>query len=199
MNQPTDKFSADQHLVDKVIGGDNNAFTEILKRTEALVAQIVFKMVDNRGDRQDIAQDIFLKVFKNLPGFRFEAKLSTWIGQIAYNTCINYLEKKKLVLVDFSVEGNSDSTEGFLEQAVDNEKSEELVAGRELSVILSKEIDRLPIIYKTLIALYHQQELSYNEITQIMSLPEGTVKSYLFRARKALKENILLRYKKEDL
>ena len=80
--------------------GDTRSFEIIIRRTEGLVAQIVFKMIDHAEDRRDMAQDIFLKVFKNLSGFRFQAKLSTWIGQISYNTCLNYHEKKKLIFVN---------------------------------------------------------------------------------------------------
>ncbi len=86
----------DQQLVNIVLSGDTNAFGTIIKKTERLVAQIVFKMINNPEERKDIAQDIYLKAFKNLSGFKFEAKLSTWIARIAYNSCLNYLEKRKL-------------------------------------------------------------------------------------------------------
>ena len=90
----------DKELVEKVLSGDTNAFAAIIKNTEVLVAQIVFKMVENKEDRKDLAQDIYLKAYKNLPGFRFGSKLSTWIAQIAYNTCLDHVRKKKLVLQD---------------------------------------------------------------------------------------------------
>lgn len=90
----------DQSLIEKVLRGDTNAFKFIMKNTEGLIAQIIFKMIPNSEDRKDIAQDIYLKAFKKLGSFKFQSKLSTWVGQIAYNTCINYLEKKKLVLLD---------------------------------------------------------------------------------------------------
>src|SRR5260221_12009675 len=88
----------DQLLVEKVLRGDTNSFAVIIKNTERLVAQIIFKMINNPDDRKDIAQDVYLKAFHKLPGFKFQSKLSTWIGQITYNTCLSYLEKKKLFL-----------------------------------------------------------------------------------------------------
>ncbi len=202
MSRPPENNSTDRYLVEKIVRGDNHAFTEIIKQTEGLVAQVVFKMITHPADRKDIVQDIYLKAFKNLPGFKFEAKLSTWIGRIAYNTCINYLEKKKLVLAglpgqtagDFPGETHS----GMLHEKTGNE-TERIFSKKELAVILSREIDKLPPVYKTLIVLYHQEEISYNEIAQITGLPEGTVKNYLFRARKLLKENILVSYKREEL
>jgi RNA polymerase sigma-70 factor, ECF subfamily len=179
----------DRILIEKVLAGDADAFGTVIKNTEGLVAQIVYKMIGNKEDRRDIAQDVYLKAYKNLSSFRSEAKLSTWIARIAYNACLNYLEKKKLLLLD-----NIDVTEKLASNntgfALDQKQS---------SVIVGAAIEKLPPILKTLITLYHSEDLSYAEIQQITNLPEGTIKSYLFRARKALKENLLQHYKKEEL
>nr|WP_260170976.1 sigma-70 family RNA polymerase sigma factor [Mucilaginibacter lappiensis] len=169
----------------------------IIKKTEGLVAQMTFKMINSPGDRKDIAQDVYLKAFKNLRGFKFQSKLSTWIGQIAYNTCLHYLEKKKLVLIDnFGEDG--EIPENNFNKDVRNDTEEKLFS-KELANMLHTEIEQLKPLYKTLISLYHQEDLSYAEIAEITSLPEGTVKNYIFRARKMLKENILLKHKRNEL
>lgn len=202
-NLPTSP-ATDQQLVAQVLGGNTAAFGQLVQRTEGLVTQMVFKMIRHSADRPDVAQEIYLKVFKNLAGFKFQAKFSTWVGQIAYNTCLHYLEKKKLVLVDLSEQRPDDSSEEGRSPHVS------LVAGsdydpetalfdQDLTTILSAAIEQLPPLYRTLIALYHQQELSYEEIAQITSLPDGTVKNYLFRARKRLKEYLLASYQRDDL
>lgn len=197
MSLQNDINLADQRLVKAVLEGDRNAFGLIIKQTEGLVAQMTFRMISSPADRKDIAQDIYLKVFKNLPNFKFKSKLSTWIGQITYNTCLNYIEKKKLVLsTDFGDDG--ELPEGNISDESPND-SEELLIGKELAGILDVEIDRLPPLYKTLISLYHQEELSCAEIAEITLLPEGTVKNYIFRARRILKNNILLKYKRNEL
>jgi RNA polymerase sigma factor (sigma-70 family) len=200
---PASSFT-DQQLVARVLGGNAAAFGHIVQRTEGLVAQLVFKMIRHPADRPDIAQEVYLKVFKNLAGFKFQAKLSTWVGQIAYNTCLHYLEKKQLVLVDpLESEADDSGGEGRRGPPV-------VVAGRaydpetalfdhDLAGILEVAIEQLPPLYRTLISLYHQQELSYEEIAQITSLPDGTVKNYLFRARKLLKQQLLTRYQRDDL
>jgi len=161
-------------------------------------------MVSHAEDRRDLAQEIYLKAFKSLPHFRFEAKLSTWIARIAYNTCLSHLEKKKLVLP--GMEGDTDRAggedlEGMAGKAagVMGIETEKRLFQKELSGILREEINELPPVYRTLITLFHQEELSYEEIYLITGLPEGTVKSYLFRARKTLKVNLLAKYKKEAL
>lgn len=196
-------YAADKELVEKVLTGDNHAFGKIIKNTEGLVAMIVFKMVANSADRKDLVQDIYLKAFDKLSGFQFKSKLSTWIGQIAYHTCLHFLEKKKLLLLD-QVGSREESHGQSLEQinnrsvSLFSNEAETILIKKELKGILEVEIDRLPPVYKTLLTLY-QEDLSNEEMVQITGLPEGTIKSYLFRARKTLKENILARYKKEDL
>ncbi|SHL58160.1 RNA polymerase sigma-70 factor, ECF subfamily [Chryseobacterium polytrichastri] len=197
MSKPNEYNLTDQDLVAAVLRGDRQAFGLIIKRTEGLVAQMTFKMISSPGDRKDIAQDVYLKVFKNLSGFKFKAKLSTWVGQVAYNTCLHYLEKKKLVLLeDLGQEENMPEY-----QIIEDSKhgTEEILIGKELTAILQKEINQLKPLYKTLVSLYHQEELSYAEIAEITSLPEGTVKNYIFRARKILKDNILSKYERNEL
>lgn len=206
MKDITENHQQDQALVKKVLSGNTHAFSLIIKNTERLVAQIVFKMISNDEDKKDIAQDVYLKAFRNLGTFKFQSKLSTWIGQIAYNTCVNHLEKKKLVLLDkFFTDSDTETDEELLEKSGQNKNelisndTEELVFHNELAQVLKAEIDKLSPVYKTLITLFHHEELSHTEIAQITELPEGTIKNYLFRARKILKNNLLKNYKKEDL
>lgn len=203
MSNQTGNSLEDKHLVKLVLDGNSNAFHTIIKNTEGLVIQIVSRMVKNVEDRRDIVQDIYMKAFRSLSGFKYQSKLSTWIGRIAYNTCLNWLEKKKLIFSgnDFSeIDINKSSGELFNKPALLLEaKADEPFLQKELSGILKTETEKLPPVYQTLIILYHQEELSYVDIVQITGLPEGTVKNYLFRARKMLKENLLSKYKKEAL
>ena len=194
----------DQKLVEKALRGDTNALNAIIKNTEGLVTQIIFKMVSNIEDRKDIAQDVYLKTFQKLYSFKFQSKLSTWIGQIAFNTCYSYFEKKKLILPD-----NSKNEKEIYEEPLEiignkliditTNETEIHVFQKELFDILNTEIDKLLPLYRTLITLYHNEDLSYTEIAQITGLPDGTVKNYLFRARKILRDRILHNYKNELL
>jgi RNA polymerase sigma factor (sigma-70 family) len=191
----------DKELINRILRGDTRAFGTVIKNTEVLVAQIVVKMIPVAEDRKDIVQDIYLKTFHSLSGFKFQSKLSTWIARITYNTCLSWIEKKKLVL-----RGNlHEEDEHPAQMETSNNyfaKSSEFESGlfrKELSGILQREINSLPLVYQTLIILFHQESMSYEELTQITGLPEGTIKSSLFRARKMLKENLLSKYKKEAL
>ena len=205
VNNNTGLHTTDRRLVERVLGGDTNAFGIIIKNTENLVARIVFDTIANDGDRKDIAQDIYLKAYQKLPTFKFQSKLSTWIAQISYNTCIDHLRKKKLVLLQNGFEEKEIFPENEMldvmnaAKGISAEAADTVVMEKNISVILKTGIAKLPTVYKTLITLYHNEELSYDEIGQITGLPAGTVKSYLFRARKELKNHLLLQYKKEDL
>ncbi|MEP7107175.1 MAG: sigma-70 family RNA polymerase sigma factor [Ferruginibacter sp.] len=201
MNDINENNKADHILVDRVLSGDTNAFSFIISNTERLVTQIIFKMIANNEDKKDIAQDIYLKTFHKLESFKFQSKLSTWVAQIAYNTCLNYLEKKKLVLLSNFHADNETDNELLYNPKIESEyyDAESVFFKNELAQILKIETDKLPPLYKTLVTLYHNEELSYAEIAQITELPEGTLKSYLFRARKTLRDNLLKNYKKEEL
>jgi RNA polymerase sigma-70 factor (ECF subfamily) len=152
-------------------------------------------MVSNPADREDICQEVFMKTYRNLAGFRFESKLSTWIARVAYNTCINHLEKKREVLLE---EFRPD-LETLDELAGDAGRPDEAAEETDVSLRLRAEIESLPVAYRTVLTLYHLQEMTYREIGDIMGLPEGTVKSHLFRARKHLRERLLSIYRREDL
>ncbi len=188
----------DRQLVDKVLRGEMQAFSQLIGMTEGLVARIVHQLIRNEEDRKDAAQDVYLKVYQHLKGFRFQSKLSTWVGQIAYNTCLNRLQKRQLAIYDPPVQ-NGDETEGGGRPELfrAEEETDRMLLLKEQRGLLAAGIARLPPLYQTLISLYHQEELSYQEIAGITGLPEGTVKSYLFRARKQLKETMF--YKKEKL
>ncbi|MDB5091436.1 MAG: polymerase, sigma-24 subunit, subfamily [Mucilaginibacter sp.] len=191
MKQENITYGSDKELVAGVLGGDSQAFAQIIRQTEGLVAQMVYTMAGPSAERKDLVQDIYMKAYQNLPGFRFHAKLSTWVGQIAYHTCLHYLKRKKLYYPDEFPEE---------EVAIGELSANEIfLFDKELSGILQSAIARLPPLYQTLVSLFHQEELSYQEIREITGLPEGTVKNYLFRARKALRQDLLKRYDKNEL
>jgi len=200
----TGNHPEDKDLVNHVLRGDQSAFGRIIKNTEALVASIVYKMIPDQEERKDIAQDIYLKAFHKLGSFKFQSKLSTWIGQIAYNTCLSWLEKKKLVLPGdpcHSEETTEDRLDALQYQQVRqfSHQTEDRLFEKQRTIIINAAIEELSPVYKTMITLYHHEELSYTEIAAITALPEGTVKSYLFRARKTLKDKLLVHYKKDEL
>lgn len=94
MSNESNHFS-DKVIVTNILNGNTQSFALVVNNTEKLVTHIVRKMTTNEDDQKDLVQDIYLKVYKNLPGFQFKSKLSTWIANIAYNTTVNYLQKRR--------------------------------------------------------------------------------------------------------
>lgn len=182
-----------QNLVRQILDGDKNAFRTLVEQNQRLVSHIVFRMLPAGPDREDICQEVFLKAYQNLDRFRFDAKLSTWIATIARNCCLDFLAKKRLPFYDdLAVDGEMPEP-----AAPDSFSPEQITADGETSGILRREIDRLPPVYKTIVTLYHLDDLSYGEIGRILNMPEGTIKSYLFRARRLLKDRLTIQFQGE--
>ncbi len=170
----------DKILVEKVLRGDRSAFSVLIERYERLVEHMVAKLVDDPRDREEVAQDIFIKVYEKIGDFHFESKLSTWIATIAYRHSINALRRSKKYRDEEDIDRINFSV-GSEDQSFENE---------DFAKFIHHWVSKLPHRYRTILTLYHLQEMSYPEIVEIMEMPEGTVKNYLFRARRKLKELI---------
>lgn len=181
---------SDKAIVTNVLNGNIETFAIVVKNSEKLIAQIVRKMITNEDDQKDLIQDIYIKVYKNLGSFKFKSKLSTWIANIAYNTTVNYLQKKRIPIIGIE--------HGIENDIVLNDTPEMVVLKTEEVGVLYMELNKLPPLLKTLITLYHLEELPNKEIAEITNLPEGTIKSYLYRARKILKDNINHHYEMKN-
>lgn len=183
-----------QNEIASVLSGDPHAFRRLVAKYQRLVSHVVFRFVRDPDDRADLCQEVFISVYQNLASFRGDCKLSTWIGRIAHNKCLNWLEKKRLPRYDDLGDDAS------IDQAPDQHaEPDQCVERRDLGRHVRTEIDRLPPLYGTILALYHLEDMSYREIGDIMNLPDGTVKSYLFRARRMLKNRLAAAYRPEEL
>ncbi len=188
-------MNENRNEIERILAGEAGAFQAFVTKYQRLVSHIVFRMVTNESDRQDLCQDVFMKIHQNLASFRRESKVSTWVARIAHNHCLNFLEKKKVPLFDDLTE-NERSVDGVVGPAPTPAQCAER---NDLATRLRHEIDQLPPQYRTIVTLYHLDDMSYREIGKVTGLPDGTVKSYLFRARKALKERLISRFSPEDL
>ena len=188
MNRHTDTRA----LVNQIRHGNCEAFRTLVDQHKRLVSHLIYRTAGDIADHEDLCQDVFLKVYQNIHKFREDAKLSTWIAQIAYNTGINYLRKKK----PSSYEDHAAILATFED---DTEQPDIETERRDIQSRIAEAIDHLPIQMKTIVTLYHLDEMSYKEISHIMNMPEGTVKSYLFRARKKLKKHLMKHIEIKDI
>lgn len=166
-----------------IIRGDSRAFSLLVDRYEKLVFHVAKKVLPEQADAEDVAQEVFIKIHKNIGTFKFQSKLSTWIASITYFTAINHQKKNKR---DFT-EGY---TEGSLEMDDGQENPQELMERKNAAHYLRQLTDQLPEKYRIVLTLFHLEEFSIEEIGETTGMPEGTIKNYLFRARRMLKDRI---------
>lgn len=183
----------DQALVSRIVNGDIQAFRLLIRQHERLVAHMIGRLVKNPEEREELCQDVFLKVHEHLREFNFKSRLSTWIATIAYRHAINFMRKRKMLLTDIPEE---ESISGYF---VEEENPESLASKQDLDCVVLSLVDKLPAQYKVVLMLYHVDGMSYPEIGEVTGMPEGTVKSYLFRARNLLKEKVKQYLGKEEL
>ena len=172
----------DSELVSQIINGNRNAFTFLVNRYQKLVVHITGRLIQRQEELEDVCQEVFINVFRHIGKYRSESKLSTWIATIAYNTSINHLRKHR------KWEALNPDESAALRNLTDF-KSENYETA-DLNRYIKEQIELLPVQYRAVVTLFHLEEFSYHEIEQITGMPEGTVKSYLFRAKALLKEKL---------
>lgn len=180
----------EREILHQIKQGDLKAFSALVKQYEKLVFHVVQRIVPRPEDVEDISQEVFIKVYKRLDTFSYESKLATWIARIAYLTAIDYLRKFQPI--------NTDSAQPFDQVYFTQQTPEQVLIQTDIGLYVHKLIDSLPESYRVVLTLYHLEEFSYSEIEAITGMPEGTVKNYLFRARKLLKDKLGI-FLKHDL
>lgn len=176
-------------LVKAILSGDRIAFKKLVNVYEGLVNHISFSILNNKNDRADICQDVFLKVYTNLEHFEFRSKLSTWIGNITYNACINHLRKKKNLLIDDYLNNQEQENSEMDKFLIKDEMTPaKILINKEEINLLAAAVNKLAPVQKAVILLFHLDGLSLEEISGVINLPLNTIKSHLHRARRQLKE-----------
>jgi RNA polymerase sigma-70 factor (ECF subfamily) len=182
-------------LIRRLQQRDEKAFVQCMRAYQDKIYGLIYRMLGNHAEAQDVAQEVFVTVFKSIDGFRGDSKLSTWLYRIAANHCknrIKYLRRrahKATTDLDAHAErALQDSPSSTLGQA--HAGPAEVLEGAQLERIVQRAIEKLDEEPRLLLVLRDVEEMSYEEIMQVTGLPEGTVKSRLHRARQALKEEI---------
>lgn len=169
-------------LIEKSINKDQKAFESLISMYESKIYNMCFYLLKNREDAADASQEVCIKIYKSINKFKGDSKFSTWIYRITYNTCLDHIKKRKDELSFEEVI----STDGPL-----TSKTEGIIEARELKFELKRCILKLNNDFKTVIILRDIDGLSYLEISEILNIEVGTVKSRLNRAREALKNELI--------
>jgi RNA polymerase sigma-70 factor (ECF subfamily) len=183
---PSTSSQMDFALVQRAIGGDQSAFKTLFDKYKQPLYFHILKLVKDREIIEDLLQEIFLKAFDNIASFNPDYAFSTWLYRITTNHSIDYLRKKKLKT--FSIHDPIRTKDGEMSIELEDEgrSTDDLIVRKQRSQILREALDSLPDKYREIIKMRHVEELSYQEIADILDLPLGTVKAHIFRARELL-------------
>ena len=180
---PSQAIAADRRLVAAVLAGEPGAFERLVRDHQGLCWHVIERMVRHPDDTRELCQEAFLRVHQALPQYRGDCPLKSWIAQVAYSVARRHLEKKRIPIAGPPGDDGPD----LAERVSDGVDLEGAAAAQEASGLLHAAIARLPPLQRTLLTLYHLEELPIGEISRITGLAEGTIKSHLFRSRKRLR------------
>jgi RNA polymerase sigma-70 factor (ECF subfamily) len=180
----------DAELVKAAQGGDERAIRDLLGRYRTVVYNVAYRMLRNEEDATDAAQETFIRVFRALERFDERYKFKSWILRITSNYCIDQLRKRdyRTVSLDAPVE-TEDGSVG-LEIAGSEPAPDEVLDREEQRMVIERAIDSLPPDHRMAIVLRHTEDLSYEEISDVLGVPLGTVKARIHRARISLQKKL---------
>lgn len=177
----------DRALVAAVLTRAPGAFERLVREYQGLCWHIIQRMVRQPDDTRELCQEAFLRVHQCLHQYRHESALKSWIGQVAYSVAKRHLERKRIPIAEVADDEDALSP---LDQVSDGFDLEAACADAEVAAALHAQIEALPPLQRTLLTLYHLDEVPIVEIARITGLAEGTIKSHLFRTRALLRERL---------
>ena len=183
----------DNKYIEQVLKGETAAFAPLVNRHKDLVFTIAMNITRNREDAEEVAQDVFLKAFQKLAGFRQESSFPTWLYRIAYNESITRIRKNRIKTLDLEEE---------ITEVIPDEEVEEDIAGldeQEQKLVIGKILDKLPEIDRVLVTLFYLNNHAVNEICEVTGLGESNVKVRLHRVRKKIYSELQEILKKRTL
>jgi RNA polymerase sigma-70 factor (ECF subfamily) len=166
--------------------GDQEAFTFLVQRHQRRVFTMVVRMLQDYEEASEITQEAFLAAWLGLPSFRGEARFATWLYRIAYHCALKQLEwRKRERSLQAAIEA-----EQILEEVNKQKQAEDSLELRARQAMVREQMEELPARYRSVLILRHLQEMTYEEMADILTIPIGTIKTHLFRARYLLKERL---------
>lgn len=177
----------DVELVAASKNGNQDAFALLVQRHQHRVFNLVYRMLQQYDEANEVTQETFLAAWQGLPAFRGDARFSTWLYRIAYNCCLKQLEQRKRDrTLQTAIQAEQSLEDADRETRVDTE-----MASHERQTLVREQLSTLPTKYRLVLVLRHLQEKTYEEMAEILAMPIGTIKTHLFRARNLLKERLL--------
>ena len=173
-------MTTDQDYINKVLAGDTQAYTFLVNRYKDMVFTLALKMLRDREEAEEVAQDVFVKVYEKLSKFKGEAKFSTWLYKVVYNTCLDRIKKIRRGVLVVAMEDITERQIKTVDNALDEmEQKERDDAIQECMSLLTPD-------ESALLTLFYFEELSFKEISKITGISTNNLKVKLFRSRKKL-------------
>ncbi len=180
----------DNLLIEQCLKGQQSSFSELIDEYKNMVFSLSYKMTNSLEDAEDISQEVFIRVYKSLYNFNPRYKFSTWLYQMTLNLCRDRFRKGKIPSVSLDSPLNKDDQKDLRSIIPDNQNNpEDIIMGVEQTNFINDLITSLPLKYREVIILRHLKDLSYDEMSKILNISLGSVKTRLFRARELLKIN----------
>jgi RNA polymerase sigma-70 factor (ECF subfamily) len=180
----------DTQLVKASRHGNQDAFALLVQRHQRRVFNLSLHLLQDYEDASEVTQEAFLAAWQGLPSFRGEARFAIWLYRITYHCCLRQLERRKR-------EGNLQAVievEQILESMHKEQQAEDILERRDRQAMVREQMEQLPSQYRMVLILRHLQEMTYEEMADILSMPVGTIKTHLFRARNLLKKRLLAQH-----
>ncbi len=167
--------------------GDQEAFARLVLRYQHRIFNLVYRMVQNYEEASEITQEAFLAAWQGLPSFRGEARFATWLYRIAYNCALKQLEARKR---DKALQAALQAEQALDDLDIRQKQPDARLDARERQAVVQEQLSSLPAKYRIVLVLRHLQEMTYEEMAEILKMPVGTIKTHLFRARNLLKQRL---------
>ena len=181
----------DGQIILDVLAGRGEGFEELVRRYQRPITSYVYRMLGDAEAALDVTQEVFIKVYNSLDRYSSEYKFSTWLYRIAHNASIDHMRRNSHYMQSIEAENSDGTYQIQLESSSPN--PEELHESSEWRDEIENVVKWLPPAYRDLIILRHSRDLSYDEIAEVASLPLGTVKNRLFRAREMMRSMLIER------
>ncbi len=186
-------------IIDKLKQGNESAFKELVESYRSMVVNTCFGLLHNTDDAEDVAQDVFIEVFRSVENFRADSKISTWLYRIAVNRSLNFIrdnkKRKRVQWFDDVVESKKETLNQLNQQSADDPESE--LENSQRALILHEAVDSLPENQRVAFTLNKYEDLAYKEISEVMNLSVSSVESLIHRAKKNLQKKLHHCYKKK--
>lgn len=176
----------DSKLIREAMRGDQLAFKHLMRKYHDQIANLIFRIIHQREQVEDLTQEVFIKAFQSLKSYNAEYAFSTWLYKIATNSSIDYIRKKKLSTFSIDKPIAMEESDATFELPDSTYEPDKHIIQRQRARLIQDAIAKLPQKYQLVITMRHTEERDYSEIAKLLKLPIGTVKAHIFRARELL-------------